>query len=127
MLSFDEILAARHRLAPYLSPTPLRTYESLDHAVGSGVRVFVKHENHLPTKIPQEGLAGFVTVSDTAIADALRLYLRCTHNLCEGAGATGLAGLRTVTTELAGQRVGLVMTGGNIDQATLAAVLAGRI
>lgn len=61
------------------------------------------------------------------IADALRLYLQCTHNLCEGAGAAGLAGLRTLTSELAGQRVGLVMTGGNVDQSALAAVLAGRI
>lgn len=38
---------------------------------------------------------------------------------CEGAGAVGLAGLCELTKELAGQRVGLVLTGSNIDRATL--------
>ena len=54
----------------------------------------------------------------------IRTYLRCIHNLCEGAGAAGLAGLCELTKELAGKRVGLVLTGSNIDRATLAAVLA---
>jgi threonine dehydratase len=75
-------------------------------------------------KVMQEGLSGFVTVSERAIGRALQTYLRCTHNLCEGAGAAGLAGLGELTTELAGQRVGLVLTGSNIDRATLAGVLA---
>ena len=48
-LSFDDVLAARARIAPHLSPTPLRSYAPLDAAVGRGIRVFVKHENHLPT------------------------------------------------------------------------------
>jgi len=76
-------------------------------------------------QVLREGLAGFITVSDDAIAHAVRTYLRCTHNLCEGAGAAGLAGLCHLTRELAGQRVGVVLTGSNIDQTTLAAVLAG--
>ena len=41
----------------------------------------------------REGLAGFVTVSDAEMAEALRVLLRVTHNLVEGAGAAGLAGL----------------------------------
>ncbi len=73
--------------------------------------------------ILQEGLSGFVTVSERAIAQALRTYLQCTHNLCEGAGAAGLAGLSDLAGQLAGRRVGLVMTGSNIDRATLSAVL----
>lgn len=73
--------------------------------------------------VMQEGLSGFVTVSEHAIADALRTYLRCTHNLCEGAGAVGLAGLCKLSRELAGQRVGVVLTGSNIDLATLTTVL----
>lgn len=72
----------------------------------------------------QDGLTGFVTVTDRAIGRALQTYMRCTHNLCEGAGAAGLAGLCQLTHELAGKRVGLVLTGSNIDRATLAAVLA---
>ena len=67
----------------------------------------------------QAGLAGFVTVSDAEIADALRLLLSTTHSLVEGAGAGGLAGLRKLAPQLAGQRVAIILSGGNIDEATL--------
>jgi threonine dehydratase len=74
----------------------------------------------------REGLTDFVTVSEDAIADAVRLYLRTTHNLVEGAGATGLAGLRKLAPQLAGKRVGVVISGGNIDEPVLRRVLAGE-
>jgi threonine dehydratase len=48
-ITWDDVLAARDRIAPYLSPTPLRHYQALDDEVGAGIRVLVKHENHLPT------------------------------------------------------------------------------
>lgn len=38
---------ARERIAPYLSPTPLRSYPSLGELAGADV--WVKHENFLPT------------------------------------------------------------------------------
>ncbi len=69
------------------------------------------------------GLRGFVRVDDDAIAEALRLLLRTTHNLVEGAGAAGLAGLLALRDELRGRRVGIVLSGGNLDQATLRRVL----
>jgi threonine dehydratase len=71
----------------------------------------------------REGLADFVKVTEAEIADALRLLLRTTHNLAEGAGAAGLAGLWSLRDRLAGKRVGIVISGGNIDRATLARVL----
>jgi threonine dehydratase len=74
-----------------------------------------------------EGLAGFVTASEAEIAEALRLILRTTHNLVEGAGALGLAGLLKLRETLAGERVAIVLSGGNIDQATLRRVLTGEI
>ncbi|MBK6489736.1 MAG: pyridoxal-phosphate dependent enzyme [Gemmatimonadetes bacterium] len=67
----------------------------------------------------RDGLAGFVTVTDTEIAEALRLLLRTTHSLVEGAGAGGLAGLLNLAPQLAGQSVGIIVSGGNIDDATL--------
>lgn len=73
----------------------------------------------------REGLAGFVTVSDAEIAAALRLLLRTTHNLAEGAGAAGLAGLLKLREELADRRVAIILTGGNIDRTTLERVLCG--
>ncbi len=72
----------------------------------------------------REGLAGFVAVSDPAIADAIRVLLRTTHNLAEGAGAAGLAGLFALRDQLAGKTVAIVLSGSNIDESTLRRVLA---
>jgi len=73
------------------------------------------------------GLAGFVTVSEAEIADALRLLLRATHNLAEGAGAAGLAGLIRLRDTLAGRSVAVVLSGSNIDASTLRRVLDGEL
>jgi len=74
-----------------------------------------------------EGLAGFVTVTEAEMADAVRVLLRTTHNLAEGAGAAGLAGLRKLAPELAGKQVGIVLSGANIDQETLRSILTGTL
>jgi threonine dehydratase len=66
-----------------------------------------------------EGLADFVTVSEEAIVDAMRVVLRTTHQLVEPAGAAGLAGLLALRDRLAGKRVGIVLSGGNVDRDTL--------
>lgn len=71
-----------------------------------------------------EGLAGFVAVSDAEIAAAVRLMIRTTHNLVEGAGAAGLAGLVALRDQLAGKRVAVILSGSNIDAATLRHVMA---
>jgi threonine dehydratase len=48
-----------------------------------------------------------------------------THNLAEGAGATGWAGVRALAPELAGATVGVVLCGGNLDTARAATILGG--
>lgn len=73
------------------------------------------------------GLAGFVTVSDGETAEAMRLVMRTTHNLVEPAGGAGLAGLFKLREELAGKRVAVILTGGNVDEATLRRVVAREI
>lgn len=70
------------------------------------------------------GLAGFVKVDDAAIAAAIRTLISTTHNLVEGAGAAGLAGLIQLAPQLAGKTVAIVLSGSNIDLATLARVTA---
>lgn len=45
--TYEGVLRARDRIAPYLSPTPLRHYPSLSELVGA--EVSVKHENMQPT------------------------------------------------------------------------------
>ena len=86
-----------------------------------GVATRRPYELTFPTLL--EGLAGFVTVTDSEIAAAMRTILSATHNLVEGAGAMGLAGLLKLRDELAGKRVGIVFCGGNVDTATLRKVL----
>lgn len=71
----------------------------------------------------REGLRGFVTATEAEIAEAVRMYIRATHNLAEGAGAAGLAGLVKLRDELAGKTVGVILSGSNIDSDTLRRVL----
>lgn len=73
----------------------------------------------------REGLADFILVEDSAIADAARVLIRETHNLPEGSGAAGFAGLRVLAPRLAGQRVAVVMCGGNASEQELATIIAG--
>ena len=75
----------------------------------------------------RDGLADFITVTDTEIANAMRLLLRSTHSLVEGAGAAGMAGLLALRERLAGQRVGIVLSGGNVDERTLTRVMNGDV
>ncbi len=75
----------------------------------------------------REGLAGFVTVSEAEIAGAIRLLVRTTHNLAEGAGAAGLAGLCKLAPVLSGRLVGVVLSGGNLDLETLRRVTTGEL
>ncbi len=71
------------------------------------------------------GLTDFVLASDVAIAQGVRDLWRITHNLAEGAGATGLAGLHELAPRLAGRTVGIVLCGGNLDAACAVTVLSG--
>jgi threonine dehydratase len=75
----------------------------------------------------RDGLAGFVAVPDAAIAEAIRVLIRTTHNLAEGAGAAGLAGLFVLREKLAGKTVAIVLSGSNIDEPTLRRVLTQEL
>jgi threonine dehydratase len=75
----------------------------------------------------RDGLAGFVTVTDAETADSLRTIVSVTHNLVEGAGAMGFAAVHKLRDQLAGNRVGVIFCGGNIDTATLRRVLSGEL
>jgi threonine dehydratase len=73
------------------------------------------------------GLTDFVTASEGELAEAVRILLRTTHNVTEGAGAASLAGLLLLRDRLARRRVGIILSGGNIDSVTLRRVLDGEI
>ena len=77
--------------------------------------------------ILREQLDDLVTLDEAELAEGVRLALRATHNLAEGAGAASLAAAVKLRDRLEGKRVVCVMSGGNIDQTTLARVLAGAM
>jgi threonine dehydratase len=65
--------------------------------------------------IIRKGASRLVLVTDDEISDAIRAYWTDTHNLAEGAGAAPLAAALQEKPKLRGRRVGLVLSGGNID------------
>ncbi|MDF1485817.1 threonine dehydratase [Ramlibacter sp. H39-3-26] len=66
-----------------------------------------------------------VAVTDAEVAAAMRLLYTATHNVAEGAGAAALAAAMQQRGRWQGRRVGVALTGGNVDAATMAGVLAG--
>ncbi len=66
-----------------------------------------------------------IAVTDAQVADAVRALFADTHNVAEGAGAAALAGVLTQRECWLGKRVGIALTGGNVDSAVFARVLAG--
>ena len=63
-----------------------------------------------------KGADRIVQVSDAEIGAAMRAYYEDTHQLTEGAGAAALAALLQERKRMAGKRVGLILSGGNIDR-----------
>jgi threonine dehydratase len=68
--------------------------------------------------------ARIVTVSEAEIRRAMRILFTDTHNVAEGAGAAALAAALQERQRLAGKRVAVIQSGGNIDRALFAQVLA---
>ena len=65
----------------------------------------------------RRGAERIVTVSDDEVVEAMRAYYTDTHNLAEGAGAAPLAALLKDGVAMRGRKVGLTLSGGNIDLA----------
>jgi threonine dehydratase len=90
-----------------------------------------------PGKIPQAIIArlvdDLVLVDEGDIEQAIVMLLEVEKTLVEGAGAAGLAALLKYPERFKGKKVGLVLTGGNIDPLLLAAIIergmvrAGRL
>jgi threonine dehydratase len=53
----------------------------------------------------------------------MRVYYTDTHNLAEGAGAAALAALMQEREAMAGRKVGVILSGGNVDRSVYARVI----
>ncbi len=96
-ISISNAKEARARIAPYLQRTPLRSYAELDTAVGHGIRVLVKHENHLPTN-------SFKVRNGLAAVTALNAEERSRGVICGSRGNHGQG------VAFAGARIGVPVT-----------------
>jgi threonine dehydratase len=111
-----EIVGVQSTEAPsyalsFASGTLVKTNSSDTRADGMATRV--PDEDALA--IIRKGASRIVQVTDDEVGAAIRAYWTDTHNLAEGAGAAALAAALQEKNRLAGKRVGLILSGGNID------------
>ena len=81
--------------------------------VADGLAVRIPNPDSLATML--EGASRVVSVSDESILQAMKHYFTDTHNIAEGAAASALAALIKEKEIQNGKRIGLVLTGGNVD------------
>lgn len=77
----------------------------------------------LPLSILKKGIHQIVLVSEDEIREAVRMALRYTHNLAEPAAVAPIAAACKLKTELKNRNVVMVMSGANIDTATLKSIV----
>ncbi|MBI3880200.1 MAG: threonine dehydratase [Verrucomicrobia bacterium] len=73
----------------------------------------------------RRGVERIVEITEPEIEAAIRAYFTDTHNVAEGAGALALAALLNDPPAQRGKRVGVILSGGNIDRPRFAKILAG--
>ncbi len=99
--------------------------------IAEGVAVGTPGE--LPLAIVREHVHDWLLVDEGEIEHAIVLLLEIEKTLVEGAGAVGLAALLKHPERFRGQKVGLILCGGNIDPLLLASIIerglvrAGRL
>jgi threonine dehydratase len=101
---------------------PVATQSARTFADGMACR----EPHHEALAIIAKGAGRIVQASEAEIAEAIRLMWAATHNAAEGAGAAALAALMQERDRMRGRRVGVILSGGNIDTDVLCTVLAGR-
>ena len=80
-----------------------------------------------PLDVIRANVDDIVQVPDTEVAAAMRLIFATTHNVAEGAGAASCAAALQRSSAIAGKRIGLLLSGGNVDTDVFARVLGGSI
>ncbi len=89
--------------------------------LAEGIAVF--EPGKFTSKVLEGLLDDFVLVSESAMETALALLVQIEKTVVEGAGAAGLAAVLGNPEIFAGRKVGIVLSGGNIDTRLLANVL----
>ena len=85
--------------------------------------IAVKEPGLFTRRVVERVVDDILLVSEADLEGAVSLLLQIEKTVVEGAGAAGLAAVLTHRERFAGKKVGLVLSGGNIDTRLLANVL----
>ena len=139
------VAIAARALAPKLAVIGVEcaSYGSMLHALGRGKRpaggttlaegIAVKEPGRITRRIITALVDDILLVEEDAIEEAVALFLDAQRLVVEGAGAAPLAALLAHRRHFRGKRVGLIVSGGNIDARLLASIVqraqarAGRL
>jgi threonine dehydratase len=122
-----EIVGVVARDAPamalsFAAGKPVSTDSALTFADG----VATRDPRQEAVAIIKQGAARILQLGEDDIAEAVRCYFQDTHNVAEGAGAAPLAGLMQERARMAGKKVAVILSGGNIDASIYRQILAGE-
>lgn len=84
-----------------------------------------QHLGHITFPIIQRDVDDILTVTDEQLVNAMRFFAERMKLVVEPTGCLGFAAARAMQSELQGQRVGVLISGGNVDLARFCALLAG--
>ncbi len=85
--------------------------------------IAVKEPGRITREIVRDLVQEILLVEETTIERAVLLLLEVEKTVVEGAGAVGLAALLANRERFEGRRVGLIVSGGNIDQFVLSSII----
>jgi threonine dehydratase len=85
--------------------------------------IAVKVPGRLTLPIVQELVDDVLLVDEDAIEEGVLMLLELERTVAEGAGAVGLAALLKHRDRFAGRKVGLILSGGNIDLMILSSII----
>jgi threonine dehydratase len=105
-----------------------RSWKGPSRVVGTSANTFAEGiatrvSFDLPFSIYQQYLDDFILLTEDELAEGVRMAIKTTHNLPEGAGSASIAAAYKLRDSLAGQRVVCIMSGGNLDNAKLKKIL----
>lgn len=135
MIAVRDALGLKTEIVGVVSAHARAYAESFDSGEPVESPVNTKLADGLACRIPdpdaleviRRGVGRIVTVTDDEIALAMRTLFECTHNVSEGAGAAGTAAAIQEKSKIAGRRVAVVITGGNVDSSVFASVLSSGV
>jgi threonine dehydratase len=97
------------------------THHAVSTRIADGVACSTPNDEALEHIL--RGVERILCVSDEETEEGMRAYFSDTHNVAEGAAGVGLAAVLREYHSCAAKRVGLVLTGGNVDASAFTCVL----